>query len=202
MYGIRTTPDFSPKSFVSPDNDLILPLHLDYRTLLSVSSTNFRDRIPIFFGSDEELLSEAEAPNSVHPQHPLTLFKPKILSHPTYPRLLQAYLDCHKVTMIYPPIRNTSISSYLSSFFTSQLSVASNDCSIYSLFLFFNTQTPVRIVDCLILYYTHTHILYNTPNCFAITNFYSLTFGFSKNPDLFPEQERKTEKKKKKSSGV
>ncbi|XP_022997562.1 homeobox protein knotted-1-like 6 [Cucurbita maxima] len=96
MYGMRSTPQFSPKSFLSPHTP-ILPL--DYQTFLP--STNYfpRDRIPVF-GSDE-LLSEAEPP-SITPDFPLaqdvpTLIKAKILSHPTYPRLLHAYIDCHKV---------------------------------------------------------------------------------------------------------
>lgn len=99
MFAIRSTADYSAKSFLSPDN------LLDYHSFLS--STSFRDRIPIF-GSHElpsaaSAVSEAEAP-SITPAFPLQpdvlsviKAKAKIVSHPTYPRLLHAYIDCQKV---------------------------------------------------------------------------------------------------------
>lgn len=99
-YGIRSTSQFPPKSFLSSDNP-ILPLH--YHTLLS--STNFRDRIPVFGSHDlvstTSAISQPQPPSTTPdfplPEDALTLTKAKILSHPTYPRLLQAYIDCQKV---------------------------------------------------------------------------------------------------------
>ena len=97
MYGM-------PKSFLPPDN-LILPL--DYQSLLS-SSNYRRDPIPMF-GSHQLLsrptsaISQAEPPSTTTPDFPipredlLSVTKAKIVSHPTYPRLLHAYIDCQKV---------------------------------------------------------------------------------------------------------
>lgn len=129
MYGMRSTPDFSAKSFLPPEN-LILPV--DYQSLLT--STGFRDRIPIF-GSDELLsaaasaISEAEAP-SITPdfslgQDVLTVIKAKIVSHPTYPRLLQAYIDCQKVIEAVLFLSQLPILQFLLVFL--KFSVASNN---------------------------------------------------------------------------
>ncbi|XP_008444355.2 homeobox protein knotted-1-like 6 [Cucumis melo] len=96
MYGM-------PKSFLPSDN-LILPL--DYQTMLP--STNLRrDRIPMF-GSHELVsrptssMSQAEPPSttldfSLPEEDVLSVTKAKIVSHPIYPRLLHAYIDCQKV---------------------------------------------------------------------------------------------------------
>ncbi|WCJ38484.1 Homeobox protein knotted-1-like 1 [Euphorbia peplus] len=92
MYGMRstTTPDYSSseKTFMLPEN-LILPS--DYHTL-----TSFHNRIPLFISDD--LLSAAASETEIHPQEDMISFiKAKIASHPSYPRLLQAYVDCQKV---------------------------------------------------------------------------------------------------------
>ncbi|CAO2828850.1 unnamed protein product [Amaranthus hypochondriacus] len=94
MYGIhhQTVEDYSDKSLISPDN-LILPS--DYHSLIMNSGNTTAVR----FGSDELInatcLSES---TSVTPDdHTSNSIKIKIASHPHYPRLLQAYIDCHKV---------------------------------------------------------------------------------------------------------
>ncbi|XP_030960994.1 homeobox protein knotted-1-like 6 isoform X2 [Quercus lobata] len=107
MYGLNSAAEYSDKALMSPDN-LILPS--DYQTLLSSSSSSgafasFRDhhhhRIPIF--GSEELLSAAasaisEASEIQREELDMsTIIKAKIASHPCYPRLLQAYIDCQKV---------------------------------------------------------------------------------------------------------
>nr|POE61210.1 homeobox protein knotted-1-like 6 [Quercus suber] len=108
MYGLNSAAEYSDKALMSPDN-LILPS--DYQTLLSSSSSSgafasFRDhhhhhRIPIF--GSEELLSAAasaisEASEIQREELDMsTIIKAKIASHPGYPRLLQAYIDCQKV---------------------------------------------------------------------------------------------------------
>ncbi|KAJ7943674.1 Knotted-1 homeobox protein [Quillaja saponaria] len=118
MYGLQSTTEYSDKAFMSPEN-LILPS--DFQNfLLSYSSSSggggggsFRvadhhhhNRIHIF-GSDEFLststvVSEAEASNSIAPEvlrqnDVSTVNKAKIASHPGYPRLLEAYINCQKV---------------------------------------------------------------------------------------------------------
>lgn len=102
MYGLQSTAEYSDKALMSPEN-LILPP--DYQSLL-VSSGEFRDRIPVF-GSNELLsaaasaISEAEAasitPEIRREEDMVNVIKAKISSHPTYPRLLDAYIDCQKV---------------------------------------------------------------------------------------------------------
>lgn len=99
MYGFQPTVEYADKALMSPEN-LILPS--DYQTLLS--SAAFRDRVPMF-GSDE-LLSVASvisseaasiAPEFQREEDISTIIKAKIASHPTYPKLLEAYIDCQKV---------------------------------------------------------------------------------------------------------
>lgn len=103
MYGFNSAVEYSDKALMSPDN-LILPS--DYQSLLSSGAlASFRDhRIPIF--GSEELLSAAasaisEAASITHEiqreEDMSTIIKAKIASHPYYPRLLQAYIDCQKV---------------------------------------------------------------------------------------------------------
>ncbi|KAL4639027.1 hypothetical protein ACB092_03G188600 [Castanea dentata] len=107
MYGLNSAAEYSDKALMSPDN-LIIPT--DYQTLLSSSSSSgafasFRDhhhhRIPIF--GSEELLSAAASAISEASEiqreelNMSTIIKAKIASHPCYPRLLQAYIDCQKV---------------------------------------------------------------------------------------------------------
>ena len=98
MYGIhhQTIEDYSDKSLISPDN-LILPS--DYHSLIMNSGNTTAVR----FGSDELInatcLSESASvtPEMQPDDHTSNSIKMKIASHPHYPRLLQAYIDCHKV---------------------------------------------------------------------------------------------------------
>lgn len=102
MYGLQSTAEYSDKALMSPEN-LILPS--DYQSLL-VTSGEYRDRIPVF-GSNELLsaaasaISEAEAasiaPEIQREEDVVNVIKAKISSHPIYPRLLDAYIDCQKV---------------------------------------------------------------------------------------------------------
>ncbi|KAF3431232.1 hypothetical protein FNV43_RR25962 [Rhamnella rubrinervis] len=99
MYGLQSTVEYADRALMSPEN-LILPS--EYQTLLA--SAAFRDRLPMF-GSDE-LLSAASvisseaasvAPEFQREEDISTIIKAKIASHPTYPKLLEAYIDCQKV---------------------------------------------------------------------------------------------------------
>lgn len=88
-YGLHSTvADYSDKALMSPE-DLIL--QSEYQSLLS--SETLRLRIPIL--GSEEFLSEAA---SIRTEEDMSaLIKAKIASHPCYPRLLEAYIDCQKV---------------------------------------------------------------------------------------------------------
>ncbi|KAF7829337.1 homeobox protein knotted-1-like 6 [Senna tora] len=111
MYGApSSTPDYSDKVLMTPDNLIFPP---DYQTyLMSSSAAPFRDRIPMF-GSDDLLsaasaITEPEASVVAAPDFRLqqdssSAIKARIASHPQYPRLLQAYIDCQKTQVGAPP---------------------------------------------------------------------------------------------------
>ncbi|GMP82733.1 hypothetical protein CsSME_00036913 [Camellia sinensis var. sinensis] len=105
MYGLlQTNNDYTDKVLMSPDN-LMFPA--DYQTFYSSSYGVDHHRIP-YFGS-EELMSAASAISEAasitpgvrrnHENHDdmSSFIKAKIASHPFYPKLLQAYIDCQKV---------------------------------------------------------------------------------------------------------
>ncbi|XP_054775744.1 homeobox protein knotted-1-like 6 isoform X2 [Prosopis cineraria] len=106
MYGLPSSPeDYSDKAIMTPDN-LIFPA--DYQSFLmssSAAAAGFRDRIPVL--GSEELLSAASAITEVEASVAAPEFRPqedsssvikaRIASHPNYPRLIQAYIDCQKV---------------------------------------------------------------------------------------------------------
>ncbi|QCD90656.1 homeobox protein knotted-1-like 6 [Vigna unguiculata] len=92
MYGV---PDYADKPLMTPENLIFPP---DYPAFLTAA------RIPIF-GSDDIFSGEPSAASASPagiPRHQdddvaTTVMKAKIASHPHYPRLLQAYIDCQKV---------------------------------------------------------------------------------------------------------
>lgn len=95
MYGFNATGEYGDKALMSLEN-LILPS--DYHAWLCSSG-----RVPMF-GSDELIsaasaISEAAsiAPEIRREEDMSCVIKAKIASHPSYPRLLQAYIDCQKV---------------------------------------------------------------------------------------------------------
>lgn len=116
MYGLQSTADYGDKGFQStteyddrgalmtPEN-LILPL--DYHSLLH-SSVAFREhnhhqhQREAMFGSNDIVLYSAasEAASTIIAQREEDVFdaiKTRIASHPTYPRLIHAYIECQKV---------------------------------------------------------------------------------------------------------
>ncbi|KAK7309710.1 hypothetical protein RJT34_06661 [Clitoria ternatea] len=95
MYEVPATAEYADKALMTPEN-LIFPA--DYHSFL-MSTTAAAGRIPMF-GSDELLPAEPSSSSAVQrPQDDVvtTIMKAKIASHPHYPRLLQAYIDCQKV---------------------------------------------------------------------------------------------------------
>ncbi|TKY58671.1 Homeobox protein knotted- 6 [Spatholobus suberectus] len=96
MYGVSSTAEYSDKALMTPET--IFPA--EYQSLLMSSG----GRIPMF-GSDELLSAAvtepypnlAVAPEIQRHHDTSSLIKAKIASHPHYPRLLQAYIDCQKV---------------------------------------------------------------------------------------------------------
>ncbi|KAI9111926.1 hypothetical protein K1719_017616 [Acacia pycnantha] len=103
IYGAPLSADYSDKALMTPEN---LIFDADYQSFLpsSSSSGGFHDRNPMF-GSDDLLsaITEAEPPYVAPEIQPdddastSSLVKAKIASHPHYPRLLQAFIDCQKV---------------------------------------------------------------------------------------------------------
>ncbi|XWS34759.1 hypothetical protein CRYUN_Cryun21dG0065100 [Craigia yunnanensis] len=92
MYGFHSIEEYADKALMSPEN-LILPS--DYQAWLCSSG-----RVPMF-GSDElaSAISEAASitPEIQREENMSSVIKDKIASHPSYPRLLEAYIDCQKV---------------------------------------------------------------------------------------------------------
>ncbi|KAG6708217.1 hypothetical protein I3842_06G069600 [Carya illinoinensis] len=101
MYGLTSMAEFSDnyKTLLYPEN-LILPAADYYQSFFSSASTLRDNRVPIF-GSDEpfSVASEAAsiAPEIQREEDMSSMMKARIASHPSYPRLLQAYIDCQKV---------------------------------------------------------------------------------------------------------
>lgn len=106
MYGFHSAGDYSDKAvlMMSPDN---LLFSSDYQALLCSSAGD--NRVSDVFGSDELLSAAASALSSeaasIAPEIrrrnddnvSISVIKSKIACHPSYPRLLQAYIDCQKV---------------------------------------------------------------------------------------------------------
>ncbi|XP_061372749.1 homeobox protein knotted-1-like 6 [Gastrolobium bilobum] len=94
MYGVPSTEEeYDDKALMTPEN-LIFPA--DYHSFFM--STSAAGRIPMF-GSDD-LISAVATPAGIQQQEDemaSAVMKAKIASHPHYPRLLQAYIDCQKV---------------------------------------------------------------------------------------------------------
>ncbi|KAL2519548.1 Homeobox protein knotted-1-like 6 [Abeliophyllum distichum] len=108
MYGLHSTLDYSDNALMTPEN-LIIPeeYHNHYHALIFSGDHH---RYPIL-GSTEDIgfqCSVASEVESIIPQiekgkhededgQASSLIKAKIVSHPSYPKLLEAYLDCQKV---------------------------------------------------------------------------------------------------------
>lgn len=103
IYGVSSTAEYTDRALMTPEN--IFPA--EYHSFLMSSAA----RTPMF-GSDEFLSAaiavtagnETEpypgatiAPEIQRQNDASSLIKAKIASHPHYPRLLQAYIDCQKV---------------------------------------------------------------------------------------------------------
>lgn len=121
MYGYHATSDYSDqRQMVFPppaDNDnqqqYSLPIPYVYQTFTSPSAAvgGFRDRTPMMLGSEQYLLSasssvisdaasmvaEIQRGGGRSDEEVSSAIRAKIVSHPLYPKLLQAYIDCQKV---------------------------------------------------------------------------------------------------------
>ncbi|EEF37041.1 homeobox protein knotted-1, putative [Ricinus communis] len=116
MYGLHssTTTDYSDKTaalMMSPEN-LMFPSDYHHHQMMSsfITSDAFQNRINPLLVSDDLLSAAASAisettasiappeiPRGLDEDSMSTLIKAKIASHPSYPRLLHAYIDCQKV---------------------------------------------------------------------------------------------------------
>lgn len=109
MYGFHSSGDiYSDKAVLMMSSPESLMFSSDYQALLCSSAGD--NRVSDVFGSDELLSAAASALSSeaasIAPEIrrnddgnnvSLGVIKTKIASHPLYPRLLQAYIDCQKV---------------------------------------------------------------------------------------------------------
>ncbi|CAA3006996.1 homeobox protein knotted-1-like 6 [Olea europaea var. sylvestris] len=113
IYGLHSTCDYADKALMSPDN-LIIPAeyHQHYYGLIS-SSVDHQYHHTEVFGSEDfggsvfhgSLVSDVASvniqretcPGDVEDEQGLSLIKAKIASHPSYLKLLDAYIDCQKV---------------------------------------------------------------------------------------------------------
>jgi len=109
MYGVPTTVEYGDKSLMTPEN-LIFPT--DYNSFL-MSTTSSTNRIPMF-GSDDIFTAAEPSSAGIQDDVASNVMKAKIASHPYYPRLLQAYIDCQKVNSEFVSItisdRNARVS--------------------------------------------------------------------------------------------
>ncbi|XP_043703892.1 homeobox protein knotted-1-like 6 [Telopea speciosissima] len=103
MYGLQPSLDYTEQTSLSPDN---MVSAADYQSLLSSGALG-SDRIPIF-GADQLFSAAAFTPHEIQTrgsgvvvggggEEMSSVIKAKIASHPRYPRLLEAYIDCQKV---------------------------------------------------------------------------------------------------------
>ncbi|KAL9166259.1 hypothetical protein ABFS82_05G017800 [Erythranthe guttata] len=119
MYGIHHSIgyDYSDKGFMSPDENLMIAAAeygggeytYDYHHhhQLIPSSADHRHRIPAVFESSSSAAATAASESasfSVHNEGDRKYqaansdsIKARIASHPSYPKLLDAYIDCQKV---------------------------------------------------------------------------------------------------------
>ncbi|XP_075097196.1 homeobox protein knotted-1-like 6 [Nicotiana tabacum] len=107
MYGFHSTSEYADKALMSPEN---LIMETEYN--MTYHNYNTLTTPPMMFGSDDVQLS-SEAANSENHQirgscsrrddtedddeDASNIIKAKIVSHPYYPKLLRAYIDCQKV---------------------------------------------------------------------------------------------------------
>ncbi|KAI3467554.1 hypothetical protein Pfo_024217 [Paulownia fortunei] len=109
MYGLHSTgDDYADKALMSPENLMIPMEYHQYHDHSFISSGDHLYRIPVF-GSDElgfqcSVVSHESASNNVQNQREgdedeeaSSVIKAKIASHPSYPKLLDAYINCQKV---------------------------------------------------------------------------------------------------------
>lgn len=87
LYGIQSTGDFySDRGLMSPENLMIAAEYSQYHydSLIPDGHAPFESEEVGFQCSESD-------------EHASSLIKAKIASHPSYPKLLDAYIDCQKV---------------------------------------------------------------------------------------------------------
>ncbi|XP_075504753.1 homeobox protein knotted-1-like 6 [Primulina tabacum] len=112
IYGIHSTStdhDYADKALMSPENLIIPAEYQQYYYPSFVYSADQRHRIPVFgsegLGFQSSVPSESASINfqnqregdDENEQADSRVLKARIASHPSYPKLLDAYIDCQKV---------------------------------------------------------------------------------------------------------
>ncbi|KAJ8623060.1 hypothetical protein MRB53_031589 [Persea americana] len=93
IYGLHAAVHYSPQPSITPES--LAASQADLQSILG-----FRDRIP-GFGPDPVFPGSATSDATISPEirhdEISSVIKAKIASHPRYPRLLEAHIDCQKV---------------------------------------------------------------------------------------------------------
>ncbi|KAI3452705.1 hypothetical protein Pfo_009369 [Paulownia fortunei] len=110
MYGIHSTgDDYADRALMSPDNLMIAAEYSQYHYDSLIPFGDHHHRIPVFeseeMGFQCSVVSETASINVQNQrerdhedEQASGVIKAKIASHPSYQKLLDAYIDCQKVT--------------------------------------------------------------------------------------------------------
>ncbi|KAL8532676.1 hypothetical protein ACS0TY_009041 [Phlomoides rotata] len=102
LYGIHSTGDFyADKALMSPENLMVAAEYGQYHYDSVIPVVDHRHRLPAPLESEDvgfqcSVVSESASVNH-DDEHASSVIKAKIASHPSYPKLLRAYIDCQKV---------------------------------------------------------------------------------------------------------
>ncbi|KAK1281456.1 Homeobox protein knotted-1-like 6 [Acorus gramineus] len=96
IYGLQEAVGFAGGQSEMPNaaEGLVSPTEL--QSMIAAAQV-FRGRIPIF-GSEPSFSAPVESTTTADDEMPETI-KAKIASHPRYPSLLEAYIECQKKSM-------------------------------------------------------------------------------------------------------
>nr|BAG34610.1 class-I knotted1-like homeobox protein IBKN4 [Ipomoea batatas] len=92
-YGFPSTSDYADKALMSPDNNLMMMMDYPYAAYNYNYNYPAADTIPLCGASTEVAAGGDNEDKDVSS----VMIKAKIASHPCYPKLLHAYIDCQKV---------------------------------------------------------------------------------------------------------
>ena len=101
MYGFHSAGDYYvDKALMFPENMMVLEDYNHYHYHSPIAGEHYI-RTPMLFNSEELGCHDSACVNVQNhiDEDDSGLIKAKIASHPSYPKLLHAYIDCHKVQL-------------------------------------------------------------------------------------------------------